>query len=51
MDDFAPLVDELLANYAWVWIYAASAVGYDPYDPEVAKPYNRMLAAALARAE
>jgi len=51
VDDFAPLVDELLANYAWVWIYAASAVGYDPYDPEVAAPYNRMLAAALARAE
>ncbi len=51
VDDFAPLVDELLTNYAWVWIYAASAVGYDPYDPEVAAPYNRMLEQALAKTE
>ena len=49
VDDFAPLVDELLASYRWVWIYAASAVGYDPYDAQVAAPYNRVLQEALER--
>lgn len=28
--DFTPLVDYLLSHYKYVWIYAASAGGYDP---------------------
>ncbi len=51
VDDFAPLIEELLRSYRCVWIYAASAVGYDPYDPAIAEPYNRVLAEALARTE
>jgi hypothetical protein len=49
--DFAPLVEELLRSYDFVWIYAASAVGYDPYDPDIAAPYNEMLARALEAAQ
>lgn len=31
LDDFKPLIAELARSYKYVWIYAASAAGYDPY--------------------
>lgn len=51
IDDFAPMVEELLRSYDFVWIYAASAVGYNPYDLDIAAPYNDMLAGALEAAQ
>jgi hypothetical protein len=47
IDDFQPLIRELLNSYNYVWIYAASAAGYDPYDPAAVPVYNKMLSAAM----
>ena len=41
--DFAPLVAELKKSYGYVWIYAAAAAGYDPYDVKKSAPFNTML--------
>jgi len=41
--DFAPLVAELKKAYGYVWIYAAEAAGYDPYDVKKSTPFNTML--------
>lgn len=41
--DFAPLIRELKKAYGYVWIYAAEAAGYDPYDVRKSAPYNNML--------
>jgi len=46
LDDFKPLLRELLQTYDYVWIYAAGAAGYDPYGP-AALPYNAALQAVL----
>jgi hypothetical protein len=48
LDDFKPLIRELLKNYDYVWIYAGSAAGYHPYDPQNAAIYNKAIREALA---
>jgi hypothetical protein len=43
MEDFQPLFKELSQAYPYVWIYAAWAAGYNPFDPKVAKRYNTVI--------
>jgi hypothetical protein len=50
IDDFKPLFKYLLNRYDYLWVYAASAAGYNPYDGEVTPPYNRILSEALIEA-
>lgn len=45
--DFGPLVAYLAKSYGYVWIYAASAVGYDPYNDTTALPYNKALSGSI----
>lgn len=47
INDFQPLISHLLRSYNYVWIYAASAAGYNPYNPTVFPVYNEVLGAAL----
>jgi hypothetical protein len=47
IEDFKPLFEQLLTSYNYVWIYAASAAGYFPYDPEISIPFNRVLTKAI----
>jgi len=47
IDDFRPLFRLLFQTYPYVWIYAASAARYDPYDPQIAPHYNRVLEEVL----
>jgi hypothetical protein len=44
LDDFKPLISAMLNSYGYVWIYAAGASGYNPYDLTSAAPYNKALA-------
>jgi hypothetical protein len=43
IDDFKPLIHQLLKSYNYVWIYAAMAAGYDPYNIEIASKYNEII--------
>lgn len=43
MDDFKPLIGQLLKSYQYVWIYAAMMVGYNPYDSDVSFAYNKAI--------
>lgn len=45
--DFTPLFKELLRAYGYVWIYAAMAAGYDPYDSSISPAFNAALKSAL----
>jgi hypothetical protein len=47
IDDFQPLIEELLRSYVYVWIYAAKAAGYNPYDKTIAPAYNDVISKAL----
>lgn len=49
LQQFRPYLDQLFASYNYVWIYAASMVNYDPYDPSLAGDYNRTIEEALER--
>lgn len=40
-EDFRPLLKELLASYPYVWVYAAGAAHYNPFDKSTAKIYNK----------
>ena len=44
--DFKPLFRELLSSYRYVWIYAAGAAKFYPYNPTVAEPIFRALSQA-----
>lgn len=44
IEDFAKAVGLLKQSYDYVWIYAASAAGYDPYDKGAYTVYNRAVA-------
>jgi hypothetical protein len=44
LNDFLPLMQYLLESYKYVWIYAAGAVAYNPYDPKIAPGYNKTIA-------
>jgi hypothetical protein len=46
-EDFAPLIIDLLRSYQYVWIYAAMAAKYDPYDPYLAASLNMAIGKAL----
>ena len=50
MADFQPLITRLLTTYDYVWIYAASAAPYNPYDEEIASVYNSSIGQALSKA-
>jgi len=41
---FRPLLKELLASYSYVWVYAAGAARYNPYDKPTAEVYNKAFA-------
>jgi len=43
LEDFKPLIKQLLTSYKFVWIYAAPSLGYDPYLSELASKYNKAL--------
>lgn len=45
--DFVPLFKELFARYRWMWIYAASAARFNPYDATAAGPIYEALRQAL----
>jgi len=45
--EFNPYIGSLLESYDYVWLYAAHAAGYDPYDPRIYPPYNEAIAGAL----
>ena len=47
LEDFDPLVKYLLESYEYVWIYAASGAGYNPYDREITLPYNNSISEAV----
>jgi hypothetical protein len=51
MDDFKPIIGDLLMNFKYVWIYAAGGCGYNPYDAKVAQIYNQTISAALTQAK
>lgn len=40
IDDFKPLISELLHSYNYVWVYAAGVAPYSPFDPENAAHYD-----------
>lgn len=44
ISDFSSTFDCLLSSYPYVWIYASSDAGYNPYNPAVAQLYNNELA-------
>jgi hypothetical protein len=48
MDDFEPLLKHLFNSYQYVWIYAASMLGYNPYDSDLSPLYNKTLQNALS---
>lgn len=50
IEDFGPLFEKLFESYGYVWIYAAGAAEFDPYDPVRATVYHEVLAQALAKA-
>lgn len=41
--DFKPLIKYLLESYQYVWIYAAGAVRYNPYNENTASEYNKTI--------
>jgi hypothetical protein len=40
INDFKPLISELLHSYNYVWVYAAGAAPYSPFDPKSAANYH-----------
>jgi len=40
-ESFRPLLERLIASYSYVWVYAAGAAGYNPYDKTIAEIYNK----------
>lgn len=47
VEQFGPYLEQLFRSYKYVWIYAASDVGYNPYDPFWAGDYNRTIQGSL----
>jgi hypothetical protein len=47
IDDFRPLFKTLLNSYAYVWVYAAGASGFNPYAPTVSRIYNKVISDEL----
>ena len=47
INDFKPLFKKLFQAYNYVWIYAASAAGYNPWNPKIAKNYNTVIGQVL----
>lgn len=43
ISDFGSTFDCLLSAYPYVWIYASSDAGYNPYNPDIAQLYNNEL--------
>ena len=46
LNNFRPLIKYLLESYKYVWIYADSTVGYNPYAGKITLPYNKVLGEA-----
>ena len=47
IDDFKPLISHLLKSYNYVWIYAAGATRYDPFNADISSSYNKSIQEAL----
>ncbi len=43
INDFKPFLEQLKKSYNYIWIYASSSTGYEPYDPKVFHLYNNVL--------
>jgi hypothetical protein len=43
LEDFAPYISALAANYEYLWIYATPTAGYDPFDEAQARQFNSGL--------
>ncbi len=50
IEDFGPLFKKLFGAYRYVWIYAAGAADFDPYNGAIASIYHKVLADALENA-
>jgi hypothetical protein len=48
IDDLEPMFRELFFTYDYVWIYAAIATKYNPFDQKLAEPYHRSLRSILS---
>jgi len=48
IDDFRPFLRTLLDAYPYLWIYAAGAAKYNPYDADVASKHNKVYREVLA---
>lgn len=48
IDEFKPLISYLIKSYSYVWIYAATAARYDPYNPDIYTPYNKSIQGAIS---
>jgi hypothetical protein len=48
IDDFKPLIRHLLRSYDFIWIYGASAAGYNPYKKEISWRYNKAIREVIA---
>jgi hypothetical protein len=48
IEDYIPLLKEMFTHYRYVWIYWSGFPMYDEFDPESAKLYRPIIAAALA---
>lgn len=45
--EFEPFIRSLLDSHDYVWLYAAYAAGYDPYDPRIYPAFNDAIAGSL----
>lgn len=46
-NDLLPHLKMLFSSHKYVWIYAASATQFNPFDPNVAAPYHSVIEKAL----
>lgn len=47
--DFIPCLTYMSQSYNYVWIYAAGAAGYNPYDKKVSSKYNEIISEIKAK--
>lgn len=47
--DFGPPLSHLMGHYEYLWLYAAGAMGYSPYEKNSAKAVNKTLSEAFER--
>jgi hypothetical protein len=48
--DFKPMLEKLMITYDYVWIYAATSMQFEPFDPLIAKPFHEIIGEALSLA-